>query len=194
MGDVCELIARGIAPKYIESDGVRVLNQKCIRNHKIDYGLARRNDILAKKVPSDRFIRIGDVLVNSTGTGTLGRVAQVRDEQIEPTTVDTHVTIVRPKKHILPAFFGYMMISIEDELIAGGLGASGQTELPRGDLAEKYHVSFPASRETQSRIVAILDEAFGGLDRALANAVANLNSVGELRRSLFQRAFMGELT
>lgn len=185
LGDVCELIKRGIAPKYLESGGVQVVNQKCIRNHEIDYSLARRNDPEVKRVPEERLIQVGDVLVNSTGTGTLGRVAQVREQPPELTTVDTHVTIVRPTPgKFFPEFFGYMMIAIEDELISGGYGASGQTELPRTDLEKKYSVSFPTSFEEQQRIVAILDEAFEGLARARAHAEANLQNALELFESL----------
>lgn len=181
LGEVCELIARGIAPNYTEDGGTRVINQKCIRDHKIDFSLARRNDHASKKVPANRLIRVGDVLVNSTGTGTLGRVAQVRCQPDEPTTVDTHVSIVRPKfGKFSSAFFGYMLINIEDDLIAGGLGASGQTELPRTDLDTKFEVSYPTSLEEQQRIVTVLDEAFEGLARARTHVEANLQNAREL--------------
>ena len=184
LGEVCSLITRGIAPKYIENGGVRVLNQKCIRGHSINFDLARRNNSELKRVPDTRLIEIGDVLVNSTGTGTLGRVAQVLETPSEPTSVDTHVTIVRPVKDCFyPAFFGYMLIQIEDELIAAGQGTSGQTELPKKDLEAKFEVSYPTAIEEQKRIVSILDEAFEGLDRARENAEANLKNARELFES-----------
>jgi type I restriction enzyme S subunit len=46
----------------------------------------------------------------------------------------------------------------------------------------------------QKRIVSILDEAFEGLDRARENAEANLKNASDLRQSLLQKAFAGELT
>ena len=117
LGEVCELIKRGVAPKYIDDGGICVINQKCIRDHLINLKLARRHNLVAKAINPERYIRVADVMVNSTGTGTLGRVAQVRSEPEEPTTVDTHVTIVRPKLDIFyPDFFGYMLIKIEDEI------------------------------------------------------------------------------
>jgi type I restriction enzyme S subunit len=64
--DACSLISRGLSPKYLEAGGVRVLNQKCIRNHTIDYSLARRHDISKKGVKPESFILKGDVLINST--------------------------------------------------------------------------------------------------------------------------------
>lgn len=181
LGEVSEMIKRGVAPKYIDSGGVCVINQKCVRDHCINYALARRHDIDAKKVPQERFIQLGDVLVNSTGTGTLGRVAQVRKEPNEPATVDTHVTIVRPVDGLFyHDFFGYMLIKIEDEIIRSGEGASGQTELPRKKLENLFTVSFPESTEEQKCIVAILDEAFEGIDTVVANTEKNLANVREI--------------
>lgn len=133
---------------------------------------------------------MGDVLVNSTGTGTLGRVAQVRETPDEPTTVDTHVTIVRPKdgKFYLD-FFGYALIEIEEEIKNSGAGASGQTELARDVLKNEFTISFPESLDEQQRIVAILDEAFAGIATATANAEKNLQNARELFESTLQSVF-----
>jgi type I restriction enzyme S subunit len=181
LGEACEIIKRGISPKYIEEGGICVVNQKCIRNHEINYTLSRRHNVSVKSVNPERIIQIGDVLVNSTGTGTLGRVAQVRTKPEELTTVDTHVTIVRPKKNIFhDDFFGYMLIKIEDEITESGSGASGQTELARTVLENKFHVSFPESIETQKQIVAKLDQAFADIEKAKENAEQNLNNANEL--------------
>jgi len=181
LGDVCELLNRGISPKYLEKGGICVLNQKCIRNHQINYAPSRRHDLSEKKVIEGRFIKLGDVLVNSTGTGTLGRVAQVREEPVEPTTVDSHVTIVRPKTAMFHLdFFGYMLIAIEDAIKEAGEGCGGQTELARSVLAEKFFVSFPEQFPEQQRIVEILDEAFESIITAKANIENNLNSTREI--------------
>jgi type I restriction enzyme S subunit len=141
-------------------------------------------------VSADKLVRVGDVLVNSTGTGTLGRVAQVRDEPHEPTTVDSHVTIVRPKDGLFfPEFFGYALIAIENQIQEGGEGCGGQTELARSKLANDYHVSFPTSIPEQRRIVAILDEAFEGIATAKANAEKNLQNAREVFESHLNAVF-----
>ena len=190
LGDVCNLINRGISPKYLEAGGVCVLNQKCIRDHVINYGLARRHDITTKKVNAERFINVGDVLVNSTGTGTLGRVAQVREAPEEPTTVDSHVTIVRPEPNkFFQDFFGYMLIFIEDEIKAAGEGCGGQTELAKSVLANSFTVAYPISIVEQQRIVAILDEAFEAIAAARANAEQNRQNARALFESYLQSVF-----
>ncbi|MGE0682565.1 MAG: hypothetical protein AB7P69_16900, partial [Candidatus Binatia bacterium] len=181
---------RGISPKYLESGGIFVLNQRCIREHRVSYDLARRHDVKAKKVGDERLVQAGDVLVNSTGTGTLGRVAQVRDDPPEPTTVDSHVTIVRPAPgFFFREFFGYMLRDIEEELKESGEGCGGQTELARSVLAEKFTVRYPTAFPEQQRIVAILDEAFDGIATAKANAEKNLQNARALFESHLQSVF-----
>jgi type I restriction enzyme, S subunit len=183
LGSVCSFLNRGVSPKYVESGGIAVLNQRCVRDHCLTFEVARRHDTNAKKVGIERLIRAGDVLVNSTGTGTLGRVAQLRSEPLEPTTVDSHITIVRPSPGLFfPEFFGYMMRDIEDAIKESGEGASGQTELSRRTLSEKFAVRFPDSKTEQQRIVGVLDEAFEGIPIAKMNAEKNRENA----RALFE--------
>ena len=125
--EISSLISRGIAPKYDDNSEQIVLNQKCIRDHTIDISLARRH--LPKKI-NEKWIKKGDLLINSTGTGTLGRVAQVWFDA-NNMTVDSHVTIVRPKDSILQNYIGFWGLSHESEIEAQHTGSTGQTELPR---------------------------------------------------------------
>lgn len=190
LGEVCSFINRGISPKYLEQGGVCVLNQKCIRDHKINYNLARRHDATAKRVTPDRFIQLGDVLVNSTGTGTLGRVAQVREAPSELTTVDSHVTIARPiPGKFFQDFFGYMLVFIEEAIKDAGEGCGGQTELARSVLAEKFSVAYPDSLAEQQRIVATLDAAFAGIATARAAAEQNRQNACALFQSGYFEVF-----
>lgn len=174
LAEVSTFISRGISPKYIEKGGIRVLNQKCIRNHVINYDLARRHNFKLKKFSEDRFIKKGDVLINSTGQGTLGRVAQVREEPREPTTIDSHITIVRPKQELFYLeYFGYAAIAIEEIIKNSGQGASGQTELAKSKVQNELEISFPISLEEQKNIVAKLDFAFAKIDKSVEENLKN---------------------
>jgi type I restriction enzyme, S subunit len=102
LGDVAAYINRGLAPNYDDAAACIVINQKCIRDQRLNLGEARKQ---GKPVPAEKIVRLGDVLINSTGVGTLGRVAQVL-EAIGNCTVDTHVSIVRPGKDCDTDFFG----------------------------------------------------------------------------------------
>src|SRR5690349_9939553 len=108
VGGVATLVKRGRAPAYADV-GVLVLSQKCVRDGRVDPSLGRRTDVKLKPVPDWAYIRVGDTLVNSTGTGTLGRAGFV-DEIVEPTSVDGHVAIVRPDhQEVVPAFLSLVL-------------------------------------------------------------------------------------
>lgn len=74
LGELTTLVSRGIAPKYSSSSNQTVINQKCVRNHMIDLSSARMH---IPKVINEKWLRFGDLLINSTGEVTLGRTAQV---------------------------------------------------------------------------------------------------------------------
>ncbi|MDB9536761.1 restriction endonuclease subunit S [Dolichospermum planctonicum CS-1226] len=131
IGNLSDLITRGITPKYdLESPKI-VINQKCIRNYHINFDFARQH---LSDVPEQKKIKFGDVLINSTGMGTLGRVAQVLTN-FENVTVDTHITIVRPKIELEKHFFGVSLEYLQNYLDTLGEGATGQTELKRQILS-----------------------------------------------------------
>ena len=158
LGEVCEMIKRGITPKYAEKDGLIVINQRCIREHSINLEESRLHSINEKKVAEEKFVKYGDVLVNSTGVGTLGRVAQCINQDNIDLTVDSHVTIVRPKEgYFEDNFFGYVMIMIEKEIMESGKGSSGQTELSRNDLSN-MKISFPKDKSEQKEIVKKIED------------------------------------
>ena len=105
-------IRRGKSPKYIEQSGTLVFAQKCnTKNNGIDIGLALSLDEgTLGKYPDDEFMQDGDVVINSTGTGTLGRVGFYRSADNRanlPIVPDSHVTVVRAYRNI-HAFFLYV--------------------------------------------------------------------------------------
>lgn len=141
LGDVAAYVNRGLAPKYDETAACTVINQKCIRDQRLTLIEARKQ---SKPVPADKIVRLGDVVINSTGVGTLGRVAQVL-EAIDNCTVDTHVSIVRPGANCDPDYFGLSLLALQAHFETQGVGATGQTELSRGRIAETLIVLPPLS-------------------------------------------------
>jgi len=135
LSELCSYINRGSAPAYIEAGGVLVLNQKCVRDQRVSFVEARRTDHERKPIVAERMLRPLDILVNSTGVGTLGRVAQIRTLP-EPATIDSHLTVVRPDPGaVYPRYLGYAVRLFEPQIEALGEGSTGQTELARGRLA-----------------------------------------------------------
>jgi type I restriction enzyme S subunit len=178
-------LSRGLSPSYIESDGVCVLNQKCIREKRIDFSKARRHDPSRKSVEG-RTLRTFDILVNSTGVGTLGRVAQVWNLS-EDTIVDSHITIVRAAQVIDPLFLGFALIGLETQIEALGEGSTGQTELSRARLGE---IAFPIPSEGLQRAFGYTVAPF--LSRVVANEKQS-GILSSLRSALLPKLISGEI-
>nr|WP_320038502.1 restriction endonuclease subunit S [uncultured Bacteroides sp.] len=123
----CSLISKGITPKYLDNTGERVIGQKCIRYNKIDLSQSREH---FPKSINERWLRYGDILVNSTGTGTLGRVAQVHFIP-RKLVVDSHVTIIRAKEELSISYLGGLLCTKQALFESMASGSTGQTDLPR---------------------------------------------------------------
>lgn len=132
VGLCTSFLGRGISPNYDDEASGIVINQRCIRNGMIDMEPSRHQ---SREVPPNKIVRFGDVLVNSTGEGTLGRIAQVRIE-LEKCTVDSHVTIARPANWIPIHYFGLSLRVMETLISTLGRGATNQTELARDTIAQ----------------------------------------------------------
>ena len=180
---ISSLVTRGIAPKYDDSSDQIVLNQKCIRDHTIDISLSRRH--LPKKI-NEKWISKGDLLINSTGTGTLGRVAQVWFEA-NNMTVDSHVTIVRPKDPILQSYIGFWCLSHESEIEAQHTGSTGQTELPR-DRVKAMELPLP-DEDTLSKFNELVIPM---TSTVISNQEENAR-LSQLRDTLLPKLMSGEL-
>ena len=158
MGEITSFMSKGIPPKYVERENentVRVLNQKCNRNFEINYEESRLHDCSKKKVPADKMLRPGDVLINSTGTGTAGRVAQLYDVPTS-TTIDGHMILLRPTEEIDSIYYGYVVKAFQPQIETLAEGSTGQTEINRKRLQEEIVISFPKEKETQERIAHFL--------------------------------------
>jgi type I restriction enzyme S subunit len=132
ISSVCSFLNRGIAPQYNDAAKGLVINQKCIRSGRLSLEQSRHQ---AKEVKADRLVQLGDILINSTGAGTLGRVALMLKD-IPDCTVDTHVTIARPVDTVEKAFFGIALLQLEPVFSDLGKGSTNQLELSRTDIGD----------------------------------------------------------
>jgi type I restriction enzyme S subunit len=154
LGELTLYVKRGVSPKYVLENGIPIVNQRCIRENTINFDTARLSS-KEKKITDVKFLQIGDTVINSTGVGTLGRTAYVKKLE-QPSSADTHVTIVRPDKTKVDSKFLSLYLNSKEDVIENmGKGATGQTELSTKDLS-KHEVYYPSSLQTQKRIADIL--------------------------------------
>ena len=159
LGEVTSYIAKGIPPKYIEKlteNAIYVLNQKCNRDFAISYESARIHDLTKKRVADEKMLNEGDVLVNSTGEGTAGRIAQLWDIPY-PTTTDGHMITLRPTEEVDPLYYGYAIKAQQALIESLAEGSTGQTEINRKRLQEEVIIAFPKDKDKQNCTAKILD-------------------------------------
>jgi len=125
---------------------------------------------------------IGDLLI--TAIGTIGEIYVVDNTNFY--FKDGNVLWLRDFRDIDPDFLKYSLMAFVDELNTISHGSAYQA-LPIEKL-KKHRLLKPPLAE-QKRIVAILDEAFEGIDRAIAIAEKNLANVRELFESYLNSIF-----
>lgn len=181
--DITTLVSRGITPKYADDTGQIVINQKCIRNHMIDLSFARSH---RPKVINNKWLQFGDLLINSTGDGTLGRAAQVWF-QPHNLTVDSHVTIVRPAAENMVFYIGLWGTQHEKEIESLHTGSTGQTELPR-DRVKAIELLLP-DKETLERFNALI----APMAAAIVSNQEENNRLASIRDALLPKLMSGKI-
>ena len=156
-------IRRGKSPKYIDESGTLVFAQTCNTKYSgIDVELALfLDESTLGRYPDDEYMQEGDVVINSTGTGTLGRVGiyHSTDNHLGlPIVPDSHVTVIRAA-HSIQSFYMYaFMKANQSELEKKGEGSTNQKELKPLTLKEML-VPVPSYSE-QERITTAINAVF----------------------------------
>jgi restriction endonuclease S subunit len=157
LGDVLSFCQRGKQPDYSDS-GLPVINSKHVRNGMVMRGEENR---LALPVEEGLKIQVGDVLINGTGVGTIGRTAAYFHES--PALPDNHVTILRLQEDsgIDPVFLAVQLNSLIGQMQVEQYfkGSSGQIELYPSDI-EGFSI-WKAPMKTQQTIRQSIDAAHG---------------------------------
>lgn len=185
LAECTSYLNRGISPKYVEEGGIPVINQKCIRDFSVDFSKARRHNPALRKIDG-RELKQGDVLVNSTGVGTLGRVAQLLKLD-EPTIVDSHVTVVRAGQKINSEYLGCFMQWKQPNIEDMGEGSTGQTELSRQKLGQLEML------QPDEKTLLAFRELVNPLKERISFNEKSIGSLAQLRDTLLPRLISGQL-
>ncbi|NVN96995.1 restriction endonuclease subunit S [Candidatus Nomurabacteria bacterium] len=182
-----EYLGRGVTPKYEEGSRFYAINQKANKGSMLDYSQFKSLDSKLE-VPIEKYAKRGDLLINSLGEGTLGRVHFYTGKSDE-FAVDQHMSIFRTSE-IHYTFYLYQFLSssygqgLLDSLKKGG---TNMTMLNISDLRQ-LEILFP--NELYLKELWSICEPIFRLKQTLINQNILL---GEARDILLPRLMNGDI-
>ncbi|MGW0495615.1 restriction endonuclease subunit S [Streptomyces sp. NPDC003007] len=191
---VTTALNRGSAPIYVEDGPVHAVSQAANQPGGLDWSRTRFHAYSGDPRKLKGYLQPGDVIINSTGTGTLGRVGQfLSSPDGSPCMADGHVTIARADLRELHPRFAYYWLASQpfQEYVYAALvvGATNQIELNRERLGEAP-VPLPPLDE-QRRIADFLDVETSHIDRIVAAREAQKSILKERELSLISETLSG---
>jgi type I restriction enzyme S subunit len=158
-----------------------------------DEKLALIDDEQAEKL-SNVELQANDVLLNITGA-SVARCCVVPEEYL-PARVNQHVSIIRVNDNtIKPEFLCYLLTSKYYKEILLGIGEAGSTRQAITKVQiENFEVSYPESFESQDNFIKQLTVLENDILKLHNIYTQKLETIGELKNSILQKAFSGELT
>ncbi len=134
-----------------------------------------------------------DVLLNITGA-SVARCCVFPKEYL-PARVNQHVSIIRPKEELLDSrFLNFLLTSkpYKDQLLFTGEQGATRQAITKAQI-ETFKISIP-KLEIQKDIVNKLDSITTETKKLEAIYQQKINDLEELRKSILQKAFSGELS
>ncbi len=108
------------------------------------------------KYDDSEYLQKHDIVINSTGTGTLGRVGYLDTLAEYPIVPDSHVTTIRVSENIESLYIFTLLKSLQPSLEKSGEGSTNQKELKPHTIQDIF-VPIPSITE-QKRICAYIKQ------------------------------------
>ena len=165
--DLSILLKRGKSAKYGNSK-IQIIKSGQARGW-YDFDFSERYYVDETFVIDERKLVRGDLLINSTGVGTAGRVTYFGEDG--DFVVDSHITIFRPNQNLILPKYALCALGVIgfDNIENMALGQSGQIELSL-DIIGNIKIPVPPI-DIQKQIV----EEIGKIDRSVSNSQSCVN-------------------
>ena len=183
VSEVSAVLRRGISPKYNEKARGIVINQKCIRQTIVSYDEARTQE---KKYPAELEMMESDIVICSTGAGTLGRVGQIFEAK-ENVTLDSHVTLIRANEKIGQQSLLWSLKMKQDYLMNAGKGSTNQLELSRETIGS-CEILIP-----ERKIAEQVEKNFVAIHNKMKECSMQIARLREARDLLLPKLMSGEV-
>ncbi|HRH49806.1 MAG TPA: restriction endonuclease subunit S [Panacibacter sp.] len=196
LGDVCSLITDGKHGdcENAKDSGYYFLSAKDVRNGTLIFDGARQ----IKKVGFEEThrrtnLKPGDICMVNTGA-TIGRMSIAPDDiRTYKSTFQKSVAVIKTIPSLINNFYCCYLLKSDLKKLVKVSSGTAVPNLLLGDL-KKHLINLPKSLKEQQYIVAKLDELYEETNKLEIIYKEKLNSLEELKKSILQKAFNGELT
>ena len=177
-------VSRGKSPVYVECSNLAVINQACIYWESINYNRVKYNE---SSYCGDRVLQHGDVLINSTGTGTLGRANVFTNTDISCRFMaDSHVTIMRGSSTCNPMYIKCFLEQTRTQEDIYRLCVSGSTNQIELSKEKFRQLKLPVpSMELQEEFATFVEQT----DKSKLEVQKSLEKLELLKKALMQKYF-----
>lgn len=193
-------IKRGKSPKYTVSSNIQVFAQKCnVKAGGIDMTLAKYlDDTVFPKYPEEEYMRDSDIVINSTGNGTLGRIGMFHDsDRINENIIvpDSHVTVIRASEFLSADYIFYVLNYYQPYLEKSCSGSTNQTELKPAVISELFIPVPPVNEQIHiiNKLIEVLNLSKLYGEKEILSQKYNQDFPEQLKKSILQYAVQGKL-
>lgn len=180
-------VFRGKSPKYEDNTEAIILNQKCNRWNRIDLKFAKTvSGEWLKSIDGSFKTKENDVLVNSTGEGTIGRATCI-DKEHTDLLYDSHILLLRLNTELVnPLYYTYLLNSNFGQEQINYIKSAQSTKQTELGIDNLKLIKFPYPElEVQNKMVEHIKE--------LNENIINLRKQAEKNRLVAQEEFEKEL-
>lgn len=190
LGEICNKISDGVhkKPNYV-SDGIPFITIKNLTEgdgisfENVNYITKKDHEFFCKRTKPEK----GDILITKDGTIGIVRVVETNIEF----SIFVSVALIKPISKQLTPYLKYVLMSpiIQNQIKPKGTALK---HLYLKDLRE-FLIPIPPSIE-QKRLVFQFDELSNQTQSLESHYQRELDALDELKKSILQKAFNGELT
>ncbi|WP_296879144.1 restriction endonuclease subunit S [uncultured Methanobrevibacter sp.] len=188
LSDNTNKIIRGFNSKYVDKSNLINLNQKVNKGIILEKEHCKylNEDI---DIPNEKFARKRDILLNSLGQGTLGRV-HYYNEETDNVVIDQHITIIRANEELIPSTYIYEYLkNVAGQYQLDSL-ISGSTGMLMLNISDIRNLKIPIlSKDKMKEFNSIVSPIF---DKITIN-FEEIERLSKLRDTLLPKLMSGEI-
>lgn len=186
--NVTDDIFLGRTPVYVEEENQNyIVGQKNNQNYGIDFsGIKYGDEEFYLSRPDKEFLKVGDILLNTLGGGSVGRIGYWDVEDDNKYLTDGHLMVIRPCEHCWRRFLYYAMYSQQKKLEDDAVGSTNQAFLTVTQVYKNL-IAYTGLNE-QKKIADFLDQQCAHIDAVIEKTKASIEEYKKLKQAVITQA------